>query len=69
MLYDKGVNEFVDAAKIVKSKINNIEFLLVGPIDNENPERIKKEEIMLWENKKIIVWKNYQKNIREILER
>ena len=66
MLYDKGIKEFVEAAKIVKNKINNIEFHLVGPIDNENPARIKKEEIILWEDKKIIVWKNYQKNIREI---
>ena len=66
MLYDKGIKEFVEAAMIVKNKINNIEFHLVGPIDNENPARIKKEEIILWEDKKIIEWKKYQKNIREI---
>ena len=66
MLYDKGIKEFVEAAEIVKNKISNIEFYLVGPIDNENPARIEKKQIILWESKKLILWKNYQKDIRKI---
>lgn len=66
MLYDKGIKEFVEAAEIVKNKISNIEFYLVGPIDNENPARIEKKQIISWESKKLILWKNYQKDIREI---
>ncbi|MFX4210334.1 glycosyltransferase family 4 protein [Aliarcobacter butzleri] len=54
LLRDKGVFEYIDAAKILKQKLPNIEFEIYGDIDIHNPaslteddiEEIKKEEFI-----------------------
>lgn len=47
LLADKGVREYVEAAKKIKAKYPFINFNLVGPIDS-NPSSISKEELDRW---------------------
>ena len=44
---DKGVREYVQAAKIVRSNFKNVRFWLAGYLDN-NPSSITIEELELW---------------------
>ena len=67
MLWQKGVKEFVEAAETLKKRHNNIEFLLVGPIDKENPSGIPEKEIEGWEEEEIIKYLGERKDVREIL--
>jgi len=48
MLWAKGIQEFVDAAKIIKNKYNNVEFQLLGHLDVESPTAISKEQMDIW---------------------
>ncbi len=48
ILWDKGVGEYVEAAKIIKQKYKNVEFQLVGFLDAKNPKAISKEQIDSW---------------------
>ena len=48
LLWDKGVGEYVKAAKILREKYANVEFQLVGFIDAQNPKAISKEQIDDW---------------------
>jgi len=43
MLWDKGVGEFVEAAKATKSKLSTVKFLLVGSPDYGNPNTVTEE--------------------------
>jgi glycosyltransferase involved in cell wall biosynthesis len=45
LLKDKGVFEYVEAAKILKQKLPNIEFELYGDIDIHNPASLTNDEI------------------------
>jgi len=47
LLKDKGIYEYVEAARIVKAKYPDVVFRLVGWID-ENPDSIKKKDLNLW---------------------
>jgi len=47
LLVEKGVREFVEAAKIVKSKYPNVEFSIAGAID-DNPGGITREQLNFW---------------------
>jgi len=47
LLGDKGVREFVNAARAVKSKYANVTFKIAGWID-ENPNAIAPEELEAW---------------------
>ncbi|MNC26358.1 N,N'-diacetylbacillosaminyl-diphospho-undecaprenol alpha-1,3-N-acetylgalactosaminyltransferase [compost metagenome] len=47
LLIEKGVREFVLAAKIVKSKFPNVKFSIAGAID-DNPGGITREQLDIW---------------------
>ncbi len=54
LIYDKGIREFVEAAKIIKNKYPNVEFWVVGAIDSQNPAAVKENDLMLWVSEKAI---------------
>lgn len=51
LLYEKGIKEFLDAALIVISKYQNVEFLIIGDIDYANPKIMSKDELQTYLNK------------------
>ena len=53
LLKDKGVLEYIEAAKIIKQQYPNIEFHLVGWID-ENPASISQSQLDDWVNQGIV---------------
>jgi glycosyltransferase involved in cell wall biosynthesis len=54
-LHDKGVKEFVDAAKIIRQKYPQTEFHLIGEIDLHNPATVSEDELLNWVNEKVVV--------------
>ncbi len=48
MLWNKGIGEFVEAAKIVKQKYPNTNFCLLGAFDFDNPSSISEKVIKSW---------------------
>lgn len=53
LLVEKGVREFVDTARIVKSTYPNATFRLVGPMDS-NPSGITQNEVDAWRAEGIV---------------
>lgn len=49
LLVEKGVREFVQAAKIVKAKFPQVRFSIAGAID-DNPGGITREQLNIWKN-------------------
>lgn len=56
MLWDKGVGEFVDAAKLLQNRGVDARFVLVGDADPHNPAAIPKERLIAWNNSGIVSW-------------
>ena len=54
MLWDKGVGEFVEAARMLRS--SGIRFVLVGPVDAGNLTSITAAELMAWQNEGLLTW-------------
>ena len=48
MLWEKGIQEFVEAAKIIKQKYPNVQFQILGHLDVHNPSAISKEQMNIW---------------------
>jgi glycosyltransferase involved in cell wall biosynthesis len=63
LLWDKGVGEFVDAARDLKHKVNNVRFVLVGNPDLDNPSSIPEETIRAWEKESIVEWWGHHKEM------
>lgn len=67
MLVDKGVREFVEAATIVRRRLPQARFFLVGPVDTGNPACIPRYQLEAWHRKGEVVYLGEQNNIRELL--
>jgi glycosyltransferase involved in cell wall biosynthesis len=67
LLRDKGVYEFIGAAKIVRSKNSSVQFLLVGDIDDGNPTSMNSEAIADLANSIDVTWLGARTDIAELL--
>jgi glycosyltransferase involved in cell wall biosynthesis len=67
LLVDKGVREFVEAAKIVRLRFPNAKFKLVGGLD-QNPSSISSKELHLWINQGNIEYLGELKSVQSILQ-
>ncbi len=67
LLWDKGVGEFVQAAKEIKKTYQNTEFQLVGFVDVKNPQAISKEQVLYWVEKGWITYKGSTNDVRDFI--
>lgn len=69
MLWDKGVGEFVKAAKLLHQKYSkNVEFVLAGGVDMGNKAGIDQEQLESWNLEGIVKWIGFQENMIELLQ-
>jgi glycosyltransferase involved in cell wall biosynthesis len=54
ILWDKGVEEFVEAARVMKTHYPHAMFLLVGFIDQDNPQGISNRQVQAWVDEGVI---------------
>jgi len=67
ILKDKGVFEFIQAAKLLKAELfGRCEFLLVGSIDTSNPSSIKEDTLINLMEENYITWLGHRSDIKEI---
>jgi glycosyltransferase involved in cell wall biosynthesis len=60
MLRDKGVQEFVDAARALRQSHPDWRFVLAGAADYANPSAFSIEQIKVWVADGIVEWWDYQ---------
>jgi glycosyltransferase involved in cell wall biosynthesis len=67
MLVDKGVHEFVEAARIAKSRGLTAKFVLVGATDSENPAAIPTEQLRRWHSEGDVEWWGHRQDMPSVL--
>jgi len=66
MLWDKGVGEFVEAARILKKNGIGCRMILVGNPDPENPASIPEKILRKWHSEDIIEWWGHRDDMPEV---
>jgi len=56
LLWEKGVKEYVEAARILKESCSDLQFQLLGFVDNNNPRSVSEEQIHKWEHDGYVIW-------------
>ena len=69
MLWDKGVREYVEAARVVKAKYPNVSFQLLGPHGVENRTAIAKSQMAEWQEEGVIEYLGATDNVAPYIER
>ena len=67
MLWDKGVGEFVEAAKYSAEEGYNTRFVLVGKGDAENPNSISDAQLQQWHDDGVVEWWGKRSDMPQVL--
>lgn len=67
MLKDKGIHEFVEAARMVRRQFPETQFQLLGFVDSANSNAISLEEIKAWEEEGVIHYMGKTDDVRPFL--
>jgi len=69
MLWDKGVREYVEAARVIKKKYPNVSFQLLGPHGVENRTAIANSKMAEWQEEGVIEYLGATDNVACYIER
>ena len=67
ILWDKGVGEFVDAARIVRRSLPRARFVLVGDSDPGNPTGVPVEQLKAWVRRGDVEWWGHRDEMPAVL--
>lgn len=67
LLYDKGYQEYISAAKLIRNKYRDAEFRLVGSIDEEYPNHVPREVVQRDVDDGIINYLGYMSDIKSVI--
>ena len=64
LLWEKGVKEYVEAARILRESCSDLQFQLLGFVENNNPRSVSEEQIHKWEHDGRIIWLGSADDVR-----
>ena len=67
MLWDKGVDEFVNAARLLKAEKRKLQFVLAGSPDPGNPAFIPEKTLLEWQASGLIEWLGHVEDMPAVL--
>jgi len=68
MLWEKGVQYYIDVARKIKEDYPNAKFFLLGAIDDGNPHGISVEQINIWTSEGIVDYLGVTDSVESILQ-
>lgn len=66
MLWDKGVNEFVQAARLLRDAGISARFVLVGKSDTENPMAVPVSQLDEWQRQGDVEWWGHREDMHRV---
>jgi len=64
LLWDKGVGEYVEAARTLRVRYPHARFRLLGPVGVDNPSAISRDEVAAWEREGVIEYLGETADVR-----
>ena len=63
MLWDKGVGEFVEAARVARARNPALRFTLIGAPDEDNPAAVPVAKLEAWRAEGVVDWQGRRDDI------
>jgi glycosyltransferase involved in cell wall biosynthesis len=67
LLWDKGVGEYVEAARRLRKRYPQARFQLLGPVGVDNPSAITRAEVAAWEQEGVIEYLGEAHDVRPFI--
>jgi glycosyltransferase involved in cell wall biosynthesis len=69
MLWDKGVGEFVEAARLLRHRGVRARFVLLGMVDVHNPAMVPEADLKAWQKEGVVEWVGHREDMPALLAR
>jgi len=69
LLAEKGIFEFLKAAETVKKQYPEVEFIVLGAIDKDNPSSLSQSDLDYYKKNKIIIHPGHVDNVQQWIEK
>lgn len=69
LLQDKGIREFVEAARLLRHTGSNARFEIVGSLDSGNPSSVNEVELQQWQTESNIVYHGPASDVRPYIQK
>lgn len=67
MLWDKGIDAFVEAARLLRQEGVRARFALVGDSDEGNPAAVPRPQLEAWQAEGVVEWWGFRDDIDKVL--
>ena len=67
LLWEKGIGEFIEAARILKQSGREIECILAGMPDPGNPRSVPREQVEAWVGEGLVTWLGHVEDMPTLL--
>lgn len=67
LLVDKGVREFIEACKILRTRNIGANYVVVGDVDEGNPSSINKSELNSWLEDQVVEWWGHRDDMYNVI--
>ncbi len=67
LIWDKGIGEYAEAAKLIKQKCPHVECQLVGYVDHNNPTAVPESQVMEWHESGVLNWVGRRDDVRPFI--
>lgn len=69
LLKEKGIEDFVDAAALLRQRGRDVEFLLAGTPDPGNPHSVAQEQVQQWADNGLVRWLGHVHDMPSLLSK
>jgi glycosyltransferase involved in cell wall biosynthesis len=59
LLWEKGIGEYIEAARMLRAQGRNIEFVIAGSPDPGNPRSVSREQVESWVGEGLVDWRGH----------
>lgn len=67
MIWEKGIGEYVEAARAIKQRHPHVEFCLLGFLDPQNPKAISSEQMDAWMKEGVVNYLGESDRVDEVI--
>jgi len=67
MLWDKGVGEYIAAARDLKARYQHVQFQMVGPAGGDSPSAISRDQVDAWVKEGVVEYMGMVPDIRPMI--
>ena len=68
LLWDKGLAEFVEAARLLQSEGRAIDFIVAGTPDSGNPASVDQKDIEAWVREGVVDWRGHVEDMPALFQ-